>query len=164
MKFVLLLLLGSILVPSSVHSHGGHDHGSAEDTLIPGSNKNGTEINLYRDKTCGCCKNWGSRMVEDGYKVVDNISNDINDLKISEGIPSSLASCHTAFVEGYFVEGHVPARSIAKLLRELPNIAGLSVPGMPLGSPGMETSKMAAENYDVLAVGFDGNVSVFDSY
>ena len=88
----------------------------------------------------------------------------MNALKVSEGISSSLASCHTAFVEGYFVEGHVPAKSITKLLSEMPNIAGLSVPGMPLGSPGMETSRLAAENYEVLAVDFDGKVSVFDSY
>ena len=164
MKLFLFLLLGSILSAPSAHSHGGHDHGPAEEIMIPGSNKNGIEINLYRDQSCGCCKKWGARMVEGGYKVVDNISSDINDLKISEGISSSLASCHTAFVEGYFVEGHVPVKSIAKLLREMPNIAGLSVPGMPLGSPGMETSQMAAENYDVFAVDFDGKVSVFDSY
>ena len=103
-------------------------------------------------------------MVEGVYKVVDNISNDINDLKISEGISSSLASCHTAFVEGYFTEGHVPAKSIDKLVRDMPDIAGLSVPGIPLGSPGMETSRLATENYKVLAVDFDGKVSVFDSY
>ena len=143
MKFVLFLLLGSILAAPSVHSHGGHDHGPAEEIMIPGSNKNGIEINLYRDKSCGCCKKWGARMVEGGYKVVDNVSNDINDLKISEGISSSLASCHTAFVEGYFIEGHVPGKSIDKLLRDMPDIAGISVPGMPLGSPGMETSHMA---------------------
>ena len=164
MKLVLFLLLGSILAAPLAHSHGGHDHGPGEEIMIPGSNKNGIEINLYRDKSCGCCKKWGARMVEGGYKVVDNISNDINYLKISEGISSSLASCHTAFVEGYFIEGHVPGKSIDKLLRDMPDIAGLSVPGMPLGSPGMETSQMATENYDVLAVDFDGKASVFDSY
>ena len=164
MKLVLFLLLVSILVAPSVRSHGGHDHRPNEEIIIPGSNNNGIEINLYRDKSCGCCKEWGTRMAEGGYKVVDNISNDINELKISEGIPSSLASCHTAFVEGYFVEGHVPAKSIARLLREMPNIAGISVPGMPFGSPGMENSLMAAESYDVLAVDFDGKVSIFDSY
>ena len=164
MKFVLFLLLGSILAAPSAYSHGGRDHGPAEEIMIPGSNKNGIEINLYRDKSCGCCKKWGARIVEGGYKVVDNISNDINDLKISEGVSPSLASCHTAFVEGYFIEGHIPGKSIDKLLRDMPDIAGLSVPGMPLGSPGMETSQMAAENYDVLAVDFDGKVLLFDSY
>ena len=164
MKFVLSFLLGSILVAPSAHSHGGHNHGPAEEIMIPGGNKNGIEITLYRDKSCGCCKKWGARMVEGGYKVVDNISSDINDLKISEGISSSLASCHTAFVGGYFIEGHVPAKSIDKLLRDMPDIAGLSVPGMPLGSPGMETSRLATENYKVLAVDFDGKVSVFESY
>ena len=164
MKFVLFLLLGSILAAPSVHSHGGHDHGPAEEIMILGNNKNGIEINLYIDKSCGCCRKWGVRTVEGGYKVFDNVSNDINNLKISEGISSSLASCHTAFVEGYFIEGHVPAKSIDALLRDMPDIAGLSVPGMPLGSPGMETSRLAAENYEVLAVDFDGKVSVFDVY
>ena len=164
MKFVLSFLLGSILVAPSAHSHGGHNHGPAEEIMIPGSNKNGIEINLYRDQSCGCCKKWGARMVEGGYTVVDNVSNDINDLKISEGIPSSLASCHTAFVEGYFIDDHVPTKSITKLLREMPNIVGLSAPGMPIESLGMETSQMTAENYNVLAMDFDGKVSVFDSY
>ena len=100
--------------------------------MIPSGNEYGTEINLYRDKLCGCCKKWGALLVEGGHKVVDNISIDIDDLKISEGISSSLASCHTALVEGYFIEGHVPAKSITKLLREMPNIAGLSVPGSRL--------------------------------
>lgn len=164
MKFFLYLLLGSILVTPVAHSHGGHNHAPAEQIMILGGDEDAVEINLYRNESCGCCKKWGARMVEGGYKVVDHISGDMNALKVSEGISSSLASCHTAFVEGYFVEGHVPAKSIDKLLSEMPSIAGLSVPGMPLGSPGMETSMMAAESYEVLAVDFDGRVSVIDSY
>ena len=84
-------------------------------------------------------------------------------MKTSEGISSSLASCSTTFVEGYFIEGHVSAKSIDKLLRYVPDITGLSVPGMPLGSPGRETSRTAVENYEVLAVDFDGKHR-FDSY
>ena len=164
MKFFLILLLGSILVTPSAHTHGGHDHGPGEEIMIPGSNEYGTEINLHRDKLCGCCKKWGALMVQGGYKVVDNISNYIDYLKISEGISSSFASYHTAFVEGYFIDDHVPTKSITKLLREMPNFAGLSAPGMPIGSLGMETSQMTAENYNVLAMDFNGKVSVFDSY
>ena len=164
MRFFLYLLLGSILATPVAYSHGGHNHAPAEQIMIPGGNEDAIEINLYRVKSCGCCKKWGARMVKGGYKVVDHVSSNMDDLKVSEGISPSLASCHTAFVEGYFVEGHVPAKSIDKLLSEMPSIAGLSVPGMPLGSPGMETSPMAAESYKVLAVDFDGKVSVFESY
>ena len=103
-------------------------------------------------------------MVEAGYQVIDHISEDIHSLKDSEGISSDLASCHTAFVEGYLLEWHVPAKSIDKLLMDSPDIVGLAVPGMPLGSPGMDATQSAPEEYDVLAIDFDGKTSVFASY
>lgn len=164
MKFFLLLLLGSALITPVASSHGSHNHGPTEEIMIPGGNKNGEEIILYRDKSCSCCKKWGARMAESGYKLIDHISDNVTTLKSSEGISPVLASCHTAFVAGYFIEGHVPSESIDKLLRDLPSIAGLSVPGMPLGSPGMESSHAGAESFDVLAVGNDGEISVFDSF
>ena len=103
-------------------------------------------------------------MTEAGYQVIDHVSEDIHSLKSSEGISSDLASCHTAFVDGYLLEGHIPAKSIDKLLTDSPDIAGLAVPRMPLGSPGMETTQSSLEQYDVLAIDFDGKTSVFDSY
>ena len=164
MRFFLYLMLGCILVTPAALSHGGHNHGSSEEMMVPGENKNGVEINLYRDKSCSCCKKWGARMVESGYQVIDHISEDINSLKTTEGITPDLAFCHTAFVDGYLIEGHVPAESIDKLLKDSPDIVGLVVPGMPLGSPGMKTTPSAIEEYDVLAIDFDGKAFVFDSY
>ena len=85
-------------------------------------------------------------------------------MKKERGISSQRASCHTADVEGYVIEGHVPASSITLLLRERPNIRGLAVPGMPMGSPGMEVSGFEAEPFEVLAINHDGTTSVFASY
>ncbi len=82
--------------------------------------------------------------------------------KQANGITPELASCHTAVVEGYVVEGHVPATSITKMLDERPNIRGLTAPGMPMGSPGMETAGVKAEAFDVLAIANDGTTTVFD--
>ena len=84
--------------------------------------------------------NWSICTVEDGYNVVDHISSDINSFMVSEGISSSLASCHTISVDRYFDEGHVPTKSIARLLMEIHSIAGLSALTIPLLTPGMETS------------------------
>lgn len=105
-------------------------------------------------------------MVTRGFQVVDHVSESdaMNSLKSSEGILAALASCHTAFVDGYFIEGHVPAESINRLLRDLPDITGLTVPGMPQGSPGMETPMVKGDAYDVLAVAIDGSTSLYDSY
>ena len=131
---------------------------------MPVGNENGAVINLYRDKSCSCCSKWGASMAQAGYRVVDHISDEMSSLKEEEGISSDVASCHTAFISGYFIEGHVPAESIDRLLRDMPDLAGLAVPGMPVGSPGMESPMGMAENYNVMAVGIDGSTSVFDRY
>ena len=111
MKVFLITLLGSMLIAPFAHSHGGHDHGSAgEATFMPVGNENGAVINLYRDKSCSCCSKWGASMAQAGYRVVDHISDEMSSLKEEEGISSDVASCHTAFISGYFIEGHVPAR------------------------------------------------------
>ena len=165
MKTFIFSLLGIILIAPFAHSHGGHDHGSAANAiLMPTGNKNGAVVILYREQSCSCCKQWGASMARAGYQVIDHISEDITSLKRAEGISTQLTSCHTAFVDGYFIEGHVPSESIDRLLRDLPELAGLAVPGMPLGSPGMESPTEKAETYDVLAVGIDKSTSVFDSY
>ena len=103
-------------------------------------------------------------MAKNGYQVIDKVMDDLSSLKTTEGIPGELASCHTAFVGGYFIEGHVPVASINKLLDEMPDIAGLAVPGMPLGSPGMEVPNSPGDAYAVLAVSTDGSTSIYDSY
>jgi hypothetical protein len=89
---------------------------------------------------------------------------DLSTVKQTHQIPSQLQSCHTAIVDGYIIEGHVPVADIERLLEERPNIAGLAVPGMPVGSPGMEVENMADEPFDVIAFDETGNMQIFTSY
>ncbi len=119
---------------------------------------------MYRDAGCGCCLNWAGH-VEHGLEaeVASVDSDDMAALKTARGVPQDLWSCHTMEVDGYIIEGHVPAEAVAKLLRERPaGVAGLAVPGMPLGSPGMEAGNRI-QPYDVIAFGPTGQ-SVFASF
>ena len=119
---------------------------------------------MYRDPGCGCCLSWAGH-VEEGMeaKVASVDSNDMAAIKTARGVPQELWSCHTMEVDGYIIEGHVPAEAVAKLLRERPaGVAGLAVPGMPLGSPGMEAGNRI-QPYDVIAFGPTGQ-SVFASF
>jgi hypothetical protein len=88
----------------------------------------------------------------------------LSQIKSDNHVPGELQSCHTAIVDGYVIEGHVPAADVRKLLAERPSIIGLAVPGMPIGSPGMEVAGMTAESYDVIAFDSDGNTTIFSSY
>ncbi len=103
-------------------------------------------------------------MEANDYTVQVEESTNLTAIKDQYQIPAALQSCHTAIVDGYIIEGHVPAADIERLLTERPNIAGLAVPGMPIGSPGMEVDGAAAQPYDVLAFDKSGNVEVFASY
>lgn len=119
---------------------------------------------MYRDPGCGCCLSWAGH-VEEGMeaKVASVDSNDMAAIKTARGVPQELWSCHTMEVDGYIIEGHVPTEAVAKLLRERPaGVAGLSVPGMPLGSPGMEAGGRS-QPYEVIAFG-PGGQRVFASY
>lgn len=119
---------------------------------------------MYRDPECGCCLSWADH-VEDGMraKVASVDSNGMAAIKTARSIPQELWSCHTMEVDGYIIEGHVPAEAVAMLLRERPaGVAGLSVPGMPLGSPGMEAGGQN-QPYEVIAFGPSGQ-RVFASY
>lgn len=121
-------------------------------------------IQVYKTPTCGCCTKWIDSLRAAGFKIEATDMPDLTALKAVNGVPAKLSSCHTALVSGYVIEGHVPADDLKRLLRERPAIAGLSVPGMPLGSPGMEHRDPSRhEAYDVLAFGPDG-VSVFASH
>ncbi len=122
------------------------------------------EISIYRSESCGCCKKWGEHVEEAGFPIQDQVIQDLDAFKQAKGVIPELSSCHTAVVEGYVVEGHVPATSIQQMLNERPDIRGLTAPGMPMGSPGMETTGFKAEAFDVLAIAHDGTVSVFDKY
>ncbi len=121
-------------------------------------------MTVYKTPTCGCCTAWAERMVDAGFEVETVDLPDLSAIKRDLGIPPGVASCHTATVGGYAIEGHVPASDVRRLLAEQPDAAGLSVPGMPIGSPGMEVPGRAPDNYDVLLVGRDGRTSVFASH
>jgi hypothetical protein len=118
-----------------------------------------SELLVYKTPSCGCCNGWVDHLRDHEYAVETRDVRSLMGVKTSVGLPVELASCHTAIVEGYVVEGHVPAAAIDKLLAERPEIAGLAVPGMPIGSPGMEGPN--PEPYTVYAFLKDGTTTEF---
>lgn len=116
--------------------------------------QSGRTVTVYKEATCGCCSGWVRHMTKAGFAVTALDVNNIGAIKTKFGIPDALATCHTAEVDGYLVEGHVPAVVIERLLRERPKAKGVAVPGMPSGSPGMEN--IIHETYDVILFGDDG--------
>jgi hypothetical protein len=121
-----------------------------------------TVVTVYKSPTCGCCTQWEAHLEEAGFEVESHVVRDVTPVKLENGLPHRLASCHTAFVDGYLVEGHVPASDVQRLLEERPPIAGLAVPGMPVGSPGMEGPNPVS--YDVLAFDAKGGVQVYSTH
>jgi hypothetical protein len=119
-------------------------------------------ITVYKDANCGCCKSWIEHLIKHGYHVDAKDSPDMTEIKKSLGVPDGLTSCHTAVVNGYLIEGHVPAADIARLLKTKPKIAGLAVPGMPMGSPGMEGPR--TQRYQVFSFDKAGKTKIFASY
>ena len=117
------------------------------------------EMLVYKSPTCGCCKLWVDHVAEAGFQVEVRDVMNLNPLKQELGIPRDLHSCHTALVDGYLVEGHVPADVVLKLLEEKPEAVGIAVPGMPMGSPGMEGPR--SEPYDVVLFQRDGSRQVY---
>lgn len=121
-------------------------------------------MTVYKTPTCGCCKNWVEHVQQAGINVEVHDLPDLTEIKNEAGVPADARSCHTAIVDGYAIEGHVPAAAIKRLLQERPAVAGLAVPGMPVGSPGMEVPGQAPDRYDVIAFQRDGSSSVFESH
>jgi hypothetical protein len=122
-------------------------------------------VEVWKSPTCGCCKVWVTHLEANGFAVkVNDIGN--TGMRGRLGIPAALGSCHTALVGGYAIEGHVPARDIRRLLAERPQAVGLAVPGMPIGSPGMDGPEYGGrrDRYDVLLVMQGGRSTVFQSY
>ena len=120
-----------------------------------------TRITVHRDAYCGCCHLWIAHLRQQGFDVDDRVEEDMSPVKQRWGILPQHASCHTAAIGGYVVEGHVPASDIRRLLREKPAIAGLVLPGMPLGSPGMEAEGVDAPPYTVLALDRQGRTTPY---
>ena len=124
----------------------------------------GQEVVVFRSAYCECCEAWESHMAEAGFVVQDHIADDIDGIKEAMGVPADSVSCHTASVAGYVVEGHVPAASIQRMLRERSEIKGLAAPGMPMGSPGMEVDGMTADPFSVFSIAKNGTMVEFDFY
>ncbi|MGI8618152.1 MAG: DUF411 domain-containing protein [Gemmatimonadaceae bacterium] len=120
-----------------------------------------TTLVVYKESTCPCCNAWVDYMRNNGFRVVTYNVSDLDAVKAKHDIPGNLQSCHTTEVGGYFVEGHVPVDLVRRLLAERPHVAGITVPGMPVGSPGMEVGP--PEPYDVLSVDSAGRTAIFAS-
>ena len=127
---------------------------------VPPAPAAGTAVTVFKDPNCGCCKLWVEHLRKHAFDVTVKDTSDIEAPKRVARVPERLYSCHTAFVNGYVVEGHVPAADIQRLLREKPKVAGIAVAGMPLGSPGMELGNRK-DPYDVVAFNRDGTTSLF---
>jgi hypothetical protein len=117
------------------------------------------EVTVHMSPYCGCCGDWVKHLEADGFSVEKRMVEDVSMARKTYGVPTALASCHTAMVDGYVVEGHVPASDIRRLLAERPRAVGLSAPGMPAGSPGMEGA--GAEPYETVLFRADGSADVF---
>ena len=121
------------------------------------------EVLMHKDPNCGCCSAWAEHLEANGFKVKTVATADMASVKRRFAVPQRLTSCHTAKVGGYVIEGHVPASAIKRLLREKPAVAGLAVPGMPLGSPGMEVPGKK-DPYDVVSFDKGGRSAVYESH
>ncbi len=121
----------------------------------------GPEVVVYKSPSCGCCKKWVEHVQAAGFRVTVHDTSSLAGVMERYGVPRKLTACHTAIVDGYVVEGHVPADVIQRLLKERPGIAGVAVPGMPAGSPGMESD--APAKYYILTFDKNGTTSVFGS-
>lgn len=123
----------------------------------------GEEVVVYKDPNCGCCGKWADHLRENGFEVREVATREMDLVKSEAGVPRALGSCHTALVGGYVIEGHVPASDVRRLLTEKPELVGVSAPGMPLGSPGME-GPYPAERYDVVGFDAQGKTMVFSRH
>ncbi|MEQ1560062.1 MAG: DUF411 domain-containing protein [Methyloglobulus sp.] len=121
------------------------------------------DIVVNRSPTCSCCGKWIEHLKQNNFNVKDVVSDDVRAVKTKYGVSQELASCHTAVVNGYVVEGHVPANDIKTLLKNKPSVVGISVPGMPMGTPGMEMGGKK-DVYQVVSFNKNNQTQVFNSY
>lgn len=138
-----------------------HGDGTAHAAATPAPAR--TVIQVYKSPTCGCCKNWVDHIRANGFQteIFDITDEELQARKAKLGVGPRLASCHTAIVNGYVVEGHVPAADIQRMLKEKPAIIGIAAPGMPVGSPGMEVPGGRKDTYDVVAFSKGGATRVY---
>jgi len=144
--------------PTQVAAAVGQDGAASQASAWP-------VVDVYKTPTCGCCAKWVEHMQSHGFTVRTTDTTDIAPVKARHQIPAQVESCHTAVIDGYVVEGHVPAADVQRLLTERPSISGLAVAGMPIGSPGMELPDVKAQPYNVMAFDKkDGSTRVFSTH
>lgn len=163
---VLLAVGGLVMGPSMVNDRSPVEIAAAGPEGRATSLAQAPEMTVYKSPTCGCCEKWIEHMRSAGFAVeaVDVEGEGLTAIKERHGVGRELSSCHTAVVGDYVIEGHVPAEDIARLLSERPDIEGLAVPGMPIGSPGMEMPGREADRYDVLAFDAEGETQVYSRH
>ena len=159
-RFLNCLIFSGIVFANTLNTH-------ASNAVIQ-ENLDIPRVISFRSASCSCCKKWINHLRDNGIEVVDNIVEDVSWIKNQYKIPNNLRSCHFAKIGKYTIEGHVPIKSINKLFREKPVINGIAVPGMPLGSPGMEMHSHDShshnyENYKVVSFSKTGKTKIFDT-
>lgn len=152
----LVILLAASLLPAGPSAAEDNGISTHANTAPPA-------ITVYRSPTCGCCENWLEHLRSNGFAVEDHQEADMNAIKDRLGIPGAARSCHTATIDGYLIEGHVPAADIKQMLSRRPQIRGLAVPGMVVGSPGMEMGNRK-DPYTVVSIGKNGELRAFREY
>ncbi|HUH11967.1 MAG TPA: DUF411 domain-containing protein [Longimicrobiales bacterium] len=162
MKTTLTWAAGPLLLLAALAACGQPE--PATERVALADAQDAVEMVVYKTPTCGCCNDWIDHMRAAGFpaEAVDTTHAALQEIKKAQGVPAQMGSCHTAVVNGYVVEGHVPAEDVARMIRERPDIRGLTVPGMPMGSPGMEG--LVSQRYDVIAIGKDGTQTVWASH
>ena len=158
-RFLNSLFFSGIIFTSTLSAHNTIAR-TQENIVIP-------KVVSHRSASCVCCKKWINHLRSNGLEVVDKIVEDVSVIKNQYQIPNNLRSCHSAQIANYMIEGHVPIESINKLFREKQNITGIAVPGMPLGSPGMEIHSHEShshdyDNYKVISFSKTGKTKIFD--
>jgi hypothetical protein len=119
-----------------------------------------TSITVYKTATCGCCGKWVEHLAKAGFAPIVKDVPEVGSTQARLGVPADLRSCHTGVVDGYVVEGHVPADVVKQMLKERPKVAGIAVPGMPMGSPGMDQGDVK-DPYDIIAFDKSGKTAVY---
>ncbi len=159
-KFCLSLLL---LMLAACSQTGANNAGAPRPSaaMSPAAERARPLIAVHKSQYCGCCHLWVKHVEQAGFRVQVENREDLDAVKQALGVPAPLASCHTAEIAGYVIEGHVPAEDIRRLLAEKPDVRGLAVPGMPRGSPGMEMPDGRRDAYSVLAIQRDGSTREF---
>ena len=147
-----LAVLGTVIIVGAIVIASGSG-------LLGGAGAKATEVEIYKSPYCGCCSQWIKHLRANGFRTSVRNVEDLELVKAANGVPQHLQSCHTALVDGYVVEGHVPADLIRRLLAERPDVAGIAVPGMPSSAPGMD--QPTGERYTVMIFDKKGRTAVY---